>query len=195
MRIAEIEIIPNWHPVAVHFAIALLFTAVLLLLIGSSLGVDGRGSKLVLVGRWNLLLGAVAAAWAVLTGWLAYNGVAHDTVAHQAMTVHLRWANPTVVLFVGLAAWFWIRRGAKAFGVVALVLLLVGALALARTGYLGGENVYRYGLGVQSTPASRAAANQDALPAFESREEEHTNENHNHAHEDKQDDHSMPHAH
>jgi len=151
-----------------------------------------------LVSRWNLLLGPIAAAWALLTGWLAYNSVAHDSVAHHAMTVHLRWAIPTVGLFITLAVWFWIQRHNSDPRIVPLALLFIGALALARTGFLGGENVYRYGLGVLSTPASRAMADQEAGPANSRHAiqlEHNPKEGRHHDGEDTNDDHSMPHAH
>jgi len=153
-----LEMIPNWHPVAVHFAIALLFTAVLQLLLGRLMHKFRSVETLMLVGKWNLWLGAFAAAWAAASGWLAYNSVAHDAVAHQAMTIHMWWAIPTATLFVVLATWLWIRRVDPRLEAFPIVLLCLGALALLQTGYLGAENVYRYGLGVESTPALRSGS-------------------------------------
>ena len=71
------------------------------------------------------------------------------------MTIHLRWAVATALVFLaaGGVAWSERRKPAGA-GLVLLVLLAGGSGALAVTGWLGGENVYRYGLGVMALPKS-----------------------------------------
>jgi len=150
-----IEIIPNWHPVIVHFTIALLLTSVALFILGATLARRPVGSSVTLVARWNLALGIVAAVVALVTGWQAYNSVAHDAPSHANMTIHLRWALGSAAAFgaAGAAAWLDRRRKAGAGGVL-LALLVTGSGALAVTGWLGGENVYRYGLGVLSLPRS-----------------------------------------
>ena len=151
----KIEIIPNWHPLVVHFAIALLLTAAALFVLGAALARRSVGPTVTLVARWNLGLGVASAAFALGTGWQAYSTVAHDEPSHANMTVHMWWALGTALVFLGAAgaAWFDRRRPAGAGGLL-LVLLAVGASGLAVTGWLGGENVYRYGLGVQHLPKS-----------------------------------------
>lgn len=150
-----IEIIPNWHPVVVHFTIALLLTSSALFSLGALLARRPVGSSITLVARWNLALGVVAAVVALGTGWQAYNTVAHDEPSHANMTIHLRWALGSAALFLAAAAaaWFDRRRSAGAAGVL-LALLVAASGALTVTGWLGGENVYRYGLGVLSLPKS-----------------------------------------
>jgi uncharacterized membrane protein len=150
-----IEIIPNWHPVIVHFTIALLLTSSALFALAAFLARRPLGSSITLVARWNLALGVLSAIVALATGWQAYNTVAHDEPSHANMTIHLRWALGAAALFLGAAAaaWFDRRRPAGA-GAPLLALLLAGSGALVVTGWLGGENVYRYGLGVMSLPKS-----------------------------------------
>ncbi|AWN42557.1 DUF2231 domain-containing protein [Methylobacterium durans] len=150
-----IEILPNWHPVVVHFTIALLLTSSALFMSGALLARRPVGSAVTHVARWNLALGVVAAVVALVTGWQAYNTVAHDEPSHANMTIHLRWALGSAALFLAAAAaaWFDRRRAAGASGIL-LALVLAGSGALAVTGWLGGENVYRYGLGVKSLPKS-----------------------------------------
>lgn len=167
------SLLPNWHPVAVHFAVALLLVAVALSLLARVRSLTENPSVMHLVGRWNLWLGTAGAAWAVVTGWLAYNSVAHDELAHQAMTVHLRWALVTGVLFLGLSVWAWRKRNREEMGVVWMILMVIGSLALLRTAYLGGENVYRYGLGVRSTPAMRLALDSGDQPTHQHLEAGH----------------------
>lgn len=148
-----IEVIPNWHPVVVHFTIALLLTAAALFVVGATFARQPLGPVVTLVARWNLALGVLTALVTLATGWQAYNTVTHDEPSHANMVVHLRWALGTAGLFaaVAIAAWFDRRRAAGA-GVLLLALLAAGSGALVITGWLGGENVYRYGLGVLSLP-------------------------------------------
>ena len=149
------EVLPNWHPMVVHFTVALLLTGSFLFLVGTVLARRPAGSAATLVARWNLALGIVAALITLATGWQAYNTVAHDAPSHANMTVHLRWALGAAALFLvaGIAAWIDRQRAAGA-GPALLAAVMLGSVALAITGWLGGENVYRYGLGVMSLPKS-----------------------------------------
>ena len=103
-----IEIIPNWHPMLVHFTVGLLSLSVFLhvlarLPLSSSLRGEWR-----IVAEWLLWLGGVFALATAVTGWLAYNSVEHDDVSHAAMTTHRNWALPTAG-----CSWCWRygRRG------------------------------------------------------------------------------------
>lgn len=158
-----IEVIPNWHPVAVHFTVALLFTASALFVLGAVLRHRPLGAAATLVARWNLALGVLAAVLTLATGWQAYNSVSHDVPSHANMTVHLRWAIGSAAVFAAAAAaaWFDRKRVAGAGGAL-LVLLVAGSGGLAVTGWLGGENVYRYGLGVMSLPKTDGHAHPGA---------------------------------
>jgi uncharacterized membrane protein len=150
-----IEVIPNWHPVAVHFTVALLITASGLFAAGTLFRKAPSGAALTTAARLNLAFGIVVTVATLATGWSAYNSVAHDAASHGNMTVHLRWAVATALVFLvaGGVAWLERRKGAGA-SIVLLALLAGGSGALAVTGWLGGENVYRYGLGVMALPKS-----------------------------------------
>lgn len=151
-----IEIIPNWHPIFVHFSIGLLFTSVILFF-GSIFLSDQSSLRghLQLVARYNLWIGYAAALVTAFFGWLAYNSVAHDTPSHEAMTLHRNWALITLAVFLPVVLWSvflfkQIKNGSWFF----IMFLSIAALFLARTGWLGSEAVYRYGLGVMSLPQS-----------------------------------------
>lgn len=150
-----IAVIPNWHPLAVHFTVALLLTSSGLFALGTVLGTRPSGGALTTTARWNLAIGIGITVATLATGWWAYNTVAHDAASHRNMTIHLRWAVATALVFLvaGGVAWSERRKPAGA-GLVLLVLLAGGSGALAVTGWLGGENVYRYGLGVMALPKS-----------------------------------------
>lgn len=148
-----IEIIPNWHPVFVHFTIALLSMAVVFHLLKAILPAKNKyQASLSILAKSNLLIGTGFAVITAIAGWFAYNSVAHDTPSHLAMTEHRNWALVTLALFIVLALWsLWKKH--KTTLLFLLAMLIAGGL-LATTGWLGAEAVYRYGLGVQSIPKS-----------------------------------------
>ena len=153
-----IEIIPNWHPVFVHFTVALLLLSVILYLLARlPLSASLRGEWQV-VARWSLWFGAVFAVVTAITGWLAYNSVEHDDISHVAMTEHRDWALTTLALFVLVALWsLWGRLANRepsqgAAGAVFLAVLAAGGILLASTAWHGAELVFRHGLGVMSLP-------------------------------------------
>lgn len=144
-----IEIIPNWHPIFVHFTVALLSISALFYLAGLVL----RAPNLLVVARWNLWIGSAITIGTVLAGFYAYNTVAHDGPSHAAMTDHKNWALITASAFGVLSLWSLAKhRGAKSvsLGFVVLILLASGLLGVA--GFKGGEVVYRHGLGVMRMP-------------------------------------------
>ncbi len=148
-----IEIIPNWHPVFVHFTVGLLSIAVLLSVITQFMPAGKLREQWQLVAQWNLWIGAGITVITVVAGVVAYNSVAHDTPSHEAMTEHRNWALGTAAMFIVLAVWSW-RRAKAGLGMsfVLLMALLVSGGLLASTAWLGGESVYRFGLGVMSLP-------------------------------------------
>lgn len=146
------EIIPNLHPVFVHFTVALLLLSVGLFVITPFVKSPLK-EQWQTVARWSLWFGAAITIVTGFAGLYAYNTVAHDTPSHLAMTDHRNWAIVTIVLFLALAAWsiIWVRKG-KLLGPVFVVCMVVAGLVLASTAWRGGEVVYRYGLGVMSLP-------------------------------------------
>lgn len=143
------RIIPGWHPMIVHFPLALIATAALCLSLARLLPALRFVSVFATVGTWNLCLGAVAAFFALGSGLAAVIGLHVGLAAHHAISAHVKSAILATVLLSAVAVW----RGAGtaqdsrpswAF----LVVLWAGTAALMVTGYRGGQNVYRYGVGV-----------------------------------------------
>ena len=149
-----IEIIPNWHPVFVHFAIGLLSISALFHLIAAVNSKSTNYYQFESVANWNLWVGTILALVTVAAGWLAYNSVDHDTPSHLAMTDHRNWAMVTTGLFIVIAIWSFQRaRKSIPIGWTLTILLLVATGLLTATGWKGGELVYRHGLGVMSLPS------------------------------------------
>jgi uncharacterized membrane protein/ketosteroid isomerase-like protein len=152
-----IEIIPNWHPIWVHFAIALLLvSAGLFLLFGWRSTWNGSQSQALIVARWTLWLGVTAAAGALLTGYWASGTVVHDDAGHANMLLHRNWALIAAVFFALAAILEYMKRKAPRASAFSIVLVVAGGAALGITGLKGAENVYEHGLGVQRLPQSTA---------------------------------------
>lgn len=147
-----IEIIPNWHPMFVHFTIGLLTISTLLYAAGFFL----KKENLLIAARWNLWIGVTITVGTLLAGFYAYNTVVHDAPSHAAMTNHRNWALLTASIFILLALWaLWKQRGARAVSPFFVLAMICATGLLFVTGYKGGEVVYRYGLGVLSMPDMR----------------------------------------
>jgi len=185
-----IEIIPNWHPIWVHFAVALLSTAAILFLIFGwrTSQTSGRTNALI-VARWTLRLGVIAAFGALLTGYFASGSVTHDDVSHANMMVHRNWALVTTIIFTIAALIDYLKRAeTRVFALsIQLLLLLAGSATLAVTGLEGAENVYQYGLGVQKLPD---VSTHEHSASAKTSEHAHVSEASN-SHEDGAADHDM----
>ena len=147
---------PGWHPIVVHFPLALVVTATLLLWAARLRLLKPNAATLSIVGTWNLCLGTVSAVLALATGLAAVlhlqvGADAPGAAAHLAISLHLKWAFFSTLLLVLAAVW----RGAGSApdsppSWIFLVLLSIAAASLVVTGYRGGQNVYRYGVGVRA---------------------------------------------
>jgi len=148
-----IEIIPNYHPIFVHFTVALLSVSAGFFVLAFLFRQHKWRQQWLSVAYWNLWTGAATTLITLAAGWYAFNTVDHDTPSHEAMIVHRNWAMVTVTIILLVAAWS-IRRYAKSkpqsflfIGSVVLVWALV-----TTTAWHGAELVYRFGLGVMSMP-------------------------------------------
>ena len=157
------EIIPNWHPLFVHFSIALLSMSTLFFVMLKITNKSSVQEQFKIMAYWNLWLGTGFSIVTAIAGWFAYNSVAHDTPSHEAMTDHRNWALVTLFLYILISIWA-VRayKNGKNSGVIFTIVLLLAFLVLASTGWRGSESVYRYGLGVMSMPKSEAAGHAHA---------------------------------
>ena len=152
------QVIPNFHPIVVHFPIALTVVAFLFNIAAYLRRSHPVSAQLAAAGHFTLWLAAIGAAVAVLFGWLAYSSVNHDDAGHAAMLLHRSWAVPTAVGLILLASWdAWKYRVNELISVPMLFVLFLLSQSIAVTGWLGGEVVYRHGIGVLSLPAGEGA--------------------------------------
>jgi uncharacterized membrane protein len=148
------NLLPGWHPVAVHFPLALVLCASLLLWAARLVRREQLAATLATVGTWNLCLGAGAALLALATGLAAVLDLEVGAAAHRAISAHMKWALFTSLALMLLAVW---RGAGTASGSrpswLFILLLTANSAALMVTGYKGGENVYRYAVGVERSEA------------------------------------------
>ncbi len=138
------------HTVVVDFAVALLATSVLCDLLAST--VDEGDLRI--VASWTLVFGALAAAFAVLSGYAAHSAALPAGAAEATVIRHRLGGWIVLLTFAPLAAWRLVARGQlpKRGRSLYWLVALLGAGALAVTAYLGGSAVFRHGVGVALTP-------------------------------------------
>jgi uncharacterized membrane protein len=141
--------LPEWHPMAVHFPLALTVTGALALSAARVLPSERHGATLAVVGTWNLCLGAAGALLALGTGLAAVASLELAPPARAAVGLHVKWAIFTTAALALLAVWRGAGADPEARPSRALLMILWAVTAaLMVTAYRGGQNVYRYGVGV-----------------------------------------------
>ncbi len=137
------------HPMIVHFPIALLIVGFLSDLIGAFFKKEFFSKA----GLYLLILGTAGVIAAYFSGNIAGDGVSEAGALKQALENHEEAAELSLWLMVIVSV---VRIGIVVFkkytGIfkwAAIVLFLVGILSIARTGYYGGELVFKHAAGVQ----------------------------------------------
>jgi len=149
-----IEMIPNWHPLFVHFTVALFTLSVIFFAVQRPLADTEIGDNFLVFARYSLWLGVLFSLITLVAGWDAYNTVNHDTPSHLAMTDHRNWGVVTFgVFFIAAIWWLLVQRISEKASLAFLLFLFIGAGLLVTTGHKGSMLVYHYGLGVKSLPA------------------------------------------
>ena len=158
------EIIPNWHPVFVHFTVALLSLTVGFHILYPFLPEGRIKQQFEILARWDLWLGTGFGIITAIAGWFAYNSVVHNsTLSHAAMTDHRNWALATLALFIVLSVYsLWRVRSRSQPGYIFLGTLLLAGMMLGSTAWRGAEVVYRHGIGVISLPQNESGEHDHA---------------------------------
>src|ERR1700722_7366947 len=138
------NVVPGWHPIAVHFPLALVVTAAFFLVAARLLRQERYAATLATVGTWNLCVGAVAALFALATGLAAVLHLQAGEAAHQAISLHMKWAVGTTLALSLLVVWRCAGSAQESRpSWIFMLLLLVATGSLIVTGYRGGQNVYQ----------------------------------------------------
>ena len=141
---------PNLHPFLVHFPIALLVTAVII----DWAGIMSRPATRTPFTTALYLAGTLTLVGTFLTGRDAAQTVLLPGMAHAVVEDHRAWATGCLWVFVGVTALRLGLRGQRKTtrSYVRLLLAtggLVGVALLVQTADLGGQLVYKYGVGTR----------------------------------------------
>ncbi len=148
-----------WHPIFVHFTLALLCASVLLYIAARLTGNIEWRRRLLGAAELNLWGGTALTVLTVIFGWLAFDNVPHEDTAHEAMEIHRSLALATFGWFVVLAvSSAWHRRQARYPSIPFLTALAIGLVGLLLTGMRGGELVFEHGLAVARAAPSESSS-------------------------------------
>lgn len=134
------------HTIVVDFAVALLLTSVAC----EALSLLAEEDELRIVAYWTLLLGALAAGFALLSGYAAARAAAPTGAAEAVVLTHRNLGIAVTACFVPLAAWRMALHGERPRRHAALYWLLLGTgtVVLMVAAWYGGTAVFQHGVGV-----------------------------------------------
>ncbi|HSP87220.1 MAG TPA: DUF2231 domain-containing protein [Ignavibacteriaceae bacterium] len=137
------------HPMIIHFPIALLFIGFL----SDAVGIIFQKDFFTRAGFYLLILGTLGVVAAYLSGNLAGEGVTEAGALKEALEIHEDAATITLWLMIGTAlvriAIVALKKYIGFYRWFALAIFFIGVLSIARTGFYGGELVYKHAAGVQ----------------------------------------------
>jgi|AntRauTorckE6833_2_1112554.scaffolds.fasta_scaffold00752_7 uncharacterized membrane protein len=145
-----------WHPLSVHFPIALLIFATLFLIAARAAPFRWK-EQFSTTGLFILIPGALLIWWVVYSGTLADNIVGRYVCNPLVLEDHERFAYITAFLFSGAALLeITIRiksllrheKFRRYLSIVSLVVLLAGSASMGYVGHLGAKLVYQQAAGV-----------------------------------------------
>lgn len=138
------------HAMIIHFPIALLIVGFLSEIIGLFTGKDFFKTA----AFYLLILGALGTIAAYVTGGYAGEGIEEGPLLepmnlHKQAALFTIWFSIITVLFMSTVFYFKLHKPlVKGIGFLLYMLLVI---AVARTGYLGGQLVFSHGAGVELT--------------------------------------------
>lgn len=138
----------NIHPLLVHFPIALLLVSVAFSWAGRL-----RQSKGLEQAAWyTLLVGLAATLLAVISGFVAARGVPAESPAMATLTIHRLLGIIVLVVFGLQAVCAWRSQGVYSRNkrILHTAIQAIGVALVVAVGFLGGELVYTFGVGVSA---------------------------------------------
>ena len=163
--------IPSWdglHPLIIHFPIALLIVAPVLVLLGTF--IKGRGRVFLMSALVLMILGSIAAWFAVSTGEAASEFAERAGAAQSVLEEHEELAETTRAVFTVLTGVFMVivvapllfRKELARSIVIPLNLAFLlfygaGILLLVNTAHQGGRLVHEFGVLAMTNSAGTTA--------------------------------------
>ncbi len=137
-----------FHPLFVHFPIALIFTATFFSLL--SFIVKDKKKIFKEIFFWNMLVGTISAIFTVISGIIAENNLVHNNAIHEIMEVHQLLGAILTIIFILITVWLITKKSKiKTKGqIIITIILIIASGFLGYTANLGGEMVYEQGAGI-----------------------------------------------
>ncbi len=139
-----------WHPLTVHFPLAILLLATIIILAGIFI----KKKFFTETGYLLLFIGSIGAWIAIYTGNLA-DGIVSRQICdptvlknHEQNAYLVTWIFSGASLFVAIDYLGILKKLKKITSIVILLLALAGSGFLVYTGHLGAELVYQQAAGV-----------------------------------------------
>lgn len=142
-----------WHPLSVHFPIAVLLLATIVGLLACFVKKE-EAKKFLRNSRLSLLLLGTMVIWpTVYTGSLAYNVAVREICDPGLLGDHEWWGYVTAIAYtlaavLDILLFLRLLLKSKITSILMLLLLSTGAAALSYTGHLGAKAVYQQSAGV-----------------------------------------------
>lgn len=164
---------PNIHPLVIHFPIAFLIAAFICEIISQFFDKAYFGKT----AKWALLVGTITLGIAAFTGWLGHKTVAHSEASYQFIERHQQFGFISLGLFVGLLVYRFVllektQKNNLIIGVL-LTLNFIGLSLMSYGAHLGGELVFKYGVGVESQSSSAIENSTPVSVPHDHQEHEH----------------------
>ena len=139
------NIFNDFHPIMVHFPIALL-------LVSFGLSITARFKPKWLSAAWiTFLIGALGTIPATISGLISH--IPYETTElHDVIQTHQLLGFATTLIFIGLLIWRWVKlRQGIDIGNSGLFIgaMFIGLIFLTLTGGNGGELVYTHAVNVR----------------------------------------------
>jgi uncharacterized membrane protein len=147
------------HPILVPFPIGLLTTSVIFDVVYLLAG----GARWAEISFWMIAVGVIGGLLAAVFGFIDWLGIPSGTRAKSIGLGH----GLSNVLMVALFAVSWLlRSGAPGDpGVLPIVLSFLGVGLVSLGGFLGGELVFRMGIGVEEGANPNASGSSSGRPS------------------------------
>lgn len=158
------------HPMIVHFPIALLIVGFLSEIAGLILKKNFFSNA----AFYLLILGTVGVIAAYLSGEYAGDGIVETGTLKQALETHEDAALLSLWLMVGTAivriAFVLVKKYQGILKWLSFALFFIGVLSIARTGYYGGNLVFKHAAGVQINLGFDTQLDDTSSPAKENKD-------------------------
>ncbi len=150
------------HPMLVVFPVALFPVLVVLDVLHGYFRSDPTFWR---IGFWAAVGGVVTTVLAMIPGLVDLSAIPDESPAHRTALVHLGVGVVILVLYLGAVAARWPAGSDDARFLPAVVVDVLGLLAITAQGWLGGELVYKHHVGVLTPSEGGDPVTLEARPA------------------------------